>query len=196
MRDQFVAYWRSHPDYPGALTKGWRLDGLGNDFNGPEWYHYIPLLPQVECDLAWIFEHAQHIYGTVIPLVTMHSFYVCQAGGILYLFFGSEEDVYAVHPGISLSAFLASLDPERDHPRPLPNATEYLVADDAVCNRGYMCRCVWDWERLMEGRDRWAEMSDRGADIHPSTATVTEPQDEMIMYHYTLDKFQPRNPPG
>lgn len=185
--DQFFAHWQSCHDYPrSTIPEQWWLAGLGSLLGRPVWYDYTPLLPQHAEDRAWLLEHAHHIYGTVVPLATAHNLIVCHIGGLLYLLFGAEGDVYVAHHGMSLDAFLALLDLQQDYPRPLPCATECPEIDLAAWNRGSMPRCLWDWERLMLGRDRWAEMGQRGADIDPSVTVVEDRRDELCITGYAL----------
>lgn len=120
------------------------------------------------------------------PLAQAHNLSVCHAGGLLYIFFDVEDEVYAAQPGMSVNDFIASLNPERDYPQAFRSATECLRQDFAASTWGYMCRGTWDWERVICGRDRWEEMRQRGAQIHPSLVEVSASMDAAIRDSYRL----------
>lgn len=158
-------YWKSQPFFPHNPPPNWYLDALEiDDSDGDTCYApWFPRLQPGAEDKAWALEHYFHFYGTPIPLMRhvnreVSIFYV---GGLL--FFMWQEDVWrstVVSPDVDVGRLAAVLDAGM-----VPPGVD-LRADKAALEWGHTTR-PWIQE-LRSGRNRWAEMEQRGGDVDSS----------------------------
>ena len=111
-------------------------------------------------DRAWGMEHASHILGEPIPLLSGQDLLILTAGGLLLVWDAVAFDLYIVRPGVTLEDLLDQISTRPGLPArlaPVDDIAEYLY----LTYKDY-----WNAERRDAGRNRWAELRDRGGWVH------------------------------
>lgn len=162
VRDKTLAHWKSFPCFPTQLPPQWDDNVLDTTYAPePYWMEFMNRRPRSPNDRPWWFERAHHCYGTLVPLMNhpQQNIEMSQAGGLLFLTWNNSlEECFVVHPGpsaeqLAIAVNVGQLPPHEPIPRDLSARVKWI-------NNYYM----WRWE-LAQGRNRWEEMKQRGADV-------------------------------
>ena len=95
---------------PEATLVEWKREGIpGDDRSVWEWVHWVPRIPVAAEDQAWGMEHASHILGEPVPLLSGQDLLILTAGGLLLVWDTVAFDLYIVRPGVSLEDLLEQI---------------------------------------------------------------------------------------
>ena len=163
--EKLLELWKRHrPSLQGGIGDDWLtvdslsipLDSLWHDL----FFRQAPRLQE------------KHYYGMPTPILfdKALSRVVLKVGGVLFVWFPDtldrELDIFMrVPPGLPLQAIVARLETSNTpFPETLMESPVWSVP----------VKELWEWEVEVLGRNRWAELRDRGGDVHSDWLHIPE----------------------
>lgn len=151
--------WQKHQ--PSVIPEGWSSCWPRTRF----WSSFLGYIGS----LAWNLEHAYHYLGTAIPLLYRYEFLLFKCGGLFFLYWDEDADIFIVELG--LAEILARLGPDlEDLWTVLP--LRKITFEQTAVKPPSRFRALWRWERREYGRNRWEEYEARGGKLEDSWWTV------------------------
>ena len=135
----------------------WTTDGWSDD--SAEWLDFVPA---VGSSRSWELERSEHFLGSPVPLL-YHSHYrvtIFKAGGLLFLYSAGSGGIWVMRYG-ALAADVARAYEIGD----MTLYVAMVACEPLTYAESEWYLAMWQWETSAFGRNRWAELAERGGEV-------------------------------